>query len=145
MGGGGGDSMGAVFCIHHFLFDQRQALPLIGSCREAYPDTQTSNGQLAIQLKRLTRYRSGGHEFESPLRRELGALTKKWKGPWGQVFLSTIRSFSSPDWYCSISYPSTKQRCESGMIFFGSEIYFSVSFGSGSYFSVSFRYYIIFF
>ncbi len=30
---------------------------------------------------------SGGHEFESPVRQEFGALTKKWEDPWGQVFL----------------------------------------------------------
>jgi hypothetical protein len=39
---------------------------------------------------RVPNSRSGGHEFESPVRQELGALTKKWKDPWGQVFLQWL-------------------------------------------------------
>ncbi len=27
------------------------------------------------------------HEFKFPMQRELSAQTKKWKDPWGQVFL----------------------------------------------------------
>ncbi len=38
-------------------------------------ETQT-NIRLASHLVRMPNSRSGGHEFEFPLRRELGALTK---------------------------------------------------------------------
>ncbi len=44
-------------------------------CREACRDTQSSI-RLASHLVRAPNSRSGGHEFESPVWRELGALTK---------------------------------------------------------------------
>jgi hypothetical protein len=43
--------------------------------------------RLASLLVKAPNSRSRGHEFESPVRQELGALTKKWKVPWGQVLL----------------------------------------------------------
>ncbi len=52
--------------------------------REACWDTQTSISY--SHLVRAPNSRSGGHEFESPVRQELGALTKSGI-PWGQVFL----------------------------------------------------------
>ncbi len=47
-------------------------------CREACRDAQISIGYLAI-LVRAPDSTSGRHEFESPMRRELGALTKSGK------------------------------------------------------------------
>ncbi len=44
------------------------------ACREACRDTQT-----IIHLVRAPNFRSGGHEFEWPMRQELGALTKSGK------------------------------------------------------------------
>ncbi len=43
--------------------------------KERERDTQTSI-RLASHLVRAPNSRSGGHEFESPVRRQLGALTK---------------------------------------------------------------------
>ncbi len=54
------------------------------ACRKACQDTHTSH------LVRAPNSRSGGHEFESPLRQELGALTKS-----GKTF--GARSFYSGD------------------------------------------------
>jgi hypothetical protein len=47
---------------------------------EKAAETQTSIG-LASHLIRAPKSRSGGREFESPVRRELGALTKKVERP----------------------------------------------------------------
>ncbi len=58
-------------------------------CREACRDTETSH------LVRAPNFRFGGHEFESPTRRELGALTKSGK-------ILVVRSF-----YNSIFSPLT--------------------------------------
>ncbi len=52
-------------------------------CREACRDTQT----IANHLVGAPNFRFGGHEFESSVRQELGALTKAEKG---QVFLHEI-------------------------------------------------------
>jgi hypothetical protein len=54
--------------------------------RSLHAETQTSIW-LASHLVRVPNSRSGGHEFKSPMRRELGALTKSGKTIRGQVFL----------------------------------------------------------
>jgi hypothetical protein len=55
-------------------------------------ETQTSIRLAShlLYLERLTHElgaRSEGHEFESSMRQEIGALTKSGKTIWGQVFL----------------------------------------------------------
>ncbi len=56
------------------------AIPLDRVAVEKPAETQTSI-RLASHLVRVPDSRSGGHELKSPLRRQLGALTKKWKDP----------------------------------------------------------------
>jgi hypothetical protein len=51
-----------------------------GSTIKRPAETRTSIW-LASHLVRAPNSRSGGHEFESPMRQELGALTKKRKDP----------------------------------------------------------------
>ncbi len=58
-------------------------------CTEACQDSDYSI-RLASHLVRAPNSRSGGHELESPMRRELAALTKKWKDLWGQDFLHSV-------------------------------------------------------
>ncbi len=62
-----------------------------GSTVEKPAETQTSIW-LASHLVRAPNSISEGHEFESPMRLELDALTKKWKDPWGQVFLHAVHN-----------------------------------------------------
>jgi hypothetical protein len=52
-------------------------------CVEKPAETQSSI-RLASHLATAHNSRSGGREFESPMWRELGALTED---PWGQIFL----------------------------------------------------------
>jgi hypothetical protein len=54
-----------------------------------------SSIQLACHLVRLPNSRSGGHEFESPIRRELGALTKSGKTLGVMFFLQFLSSQKS--------------------------------------------------
>ncbi len=61
-------------------------------CREACWDTQTSI-RLASHLVRAPNSSSRGHEFESPMWRELSALTKSEKTLW--VRLSTAHCIKS--------------------------------------------------
>jgi hypothetical protein len=51
---------------------------ILSECKEACRDTKTSI-RLASHLVRAPDSRCGGHEFESPLQRELGALNKSRK------------------------------------------------------------------
>ncbi len=51
---------------------------IIRGCRESCRDTQTIF-RLASHLVRTPNSRSGGHEIESPMQKELGALTKSEK------------------------------------------------------------------
>ncbi len=56
----------------------------------------TAYGWLAIKLEGLySNSRSGGHEFESPMRRELGALTKGGKTLGVRFFLQFLSSQKS--------------------------------------------------
>jgi hypothetical protein len=61
----------------------------IGLYIEACRDTQT-NFRLASHLVRAPNSRYGGHEFESPMQQELGALTKSEK-------ILGVRPFCSDD------------------------------------------------
>jgi hypothetical protein len=67
-------------CIFYIVFTLRF------SCKREPAETQTSI-RLASHLIRAQNSRTGRHEFKSPMPRKLVALTKKWKDPWGQVFL----------------------------------------------------------
>ncbi len=67
---------GEWICLRLFHFRQ-QAVNIL-----PIGHTQTSSG-LASHFVRASNFRSGGHKFESPVRR------KQWKTAWGQVFLQS--------------------------------------------------------
>jgi hypothetical protein len=67
----------------------------INMCMYRSLPRQSYKHRLASHLVRAPNSRSGGHEFKSPVRQELGAQIKKWKDPSGQVFLHVRHSVYS--------------------------------------------------